>query len=327
MVTLRVAAGILFSGTLVLGAGMAYGQATSTSSGQAYPYKPIRIITSLPGGATDFVARLVAAGISGPLGQQVIVDSRPSSVTADLTMNAQPDGYTLLVEAGSMWFATLLQKTTYDVLRDFIPITPVIASPLILVVHPGVAANSVKDLIALAKAKPGTVNYGSAGYASAPHLSTEMFKYMTGINVVHIPYKGAGPAVVDLVSGQIQMMIATAVSVMPNIKAGKLKALAITSPQPSALAPGVPTLSATGIPGYEYVSLNGVFGVAKTPDPIIRRLHQEIVRALQQPETKERLFNAGTEVYTLSPEEFTAKLKSEFAKWGKLIKEVGIKAD
>jgi tripartite-type tricarboxylate transporter receptor subunit TctC len=319
MVSPSLATRIFVSGILAVSAGLAHGQ--------PFPYKPIRIITSLPGGATDFVARLVAAGISGPLGQQVIVDSRPSNITAELTMNAQPDGYTLLVEAGSMWFATLLQKTPYDVLRDFVPITTVIASPTVLVVHPGVPVNSVKELIALAKAKPGVLNYGSAGHASTPHLATELFKYMTGINVVHVPYKGAGPAVIDLVGGQIQMMIGTAPSVMPNVKSGKLRALAVSTAQPSALVPGLPTIAASGLPGYEFASLNGVFGVAKTPDAIIRRLHQEIVRALQQPDTREKLFNAGTEVLTMSPEEFTAKLKSEFSKWGKLIKEVGIKAD
>ena len=319
MVTQRFAAALLSAGVMVLGAGMA--------SGQSYPNKPIRIITSLPGGATDFVARLLANGISGPLGQQVIVDSRPSNVTGELTMKALPDGYTLLVEAGSLWFTPLLQNTPYDVLRDFAPITTVIASPTILVVHPSVAANSVKELIALAKAKPGAINYGSAGHASTPHLATELFKSMTGINVVHIPYKGAGPAVIDLVGGQIQMMIGTAPSVMPNVKAGKLRALAVSTATPSQLAPGLPTIAASGLPGYEFASLNALFAVAKTPDAIIKRLNQETVRALNQADVKEKLLNAGTEVLTMSPEEFTAKLKSELAKWGKLIKDVGIKSE
>ena len=301
--------------------------AAGVVSGQDFPSKPVRIVTSLAGGGNDFKARLIAQGIAEPLGQPVVVDSRPSNVTGELTMKALPDGYTLLVEAGSLWFTSLLQKTPYDVLRDFAPVTTAIASPTILVVHPGLPVNSVKDLIALAKAKPGALNYGSAGHASTPHLATELFKYLTGINVVHIPYKGAGPAVIDLVGGQIQMMIGTAPSVMPNIKGGKLRALAVTSLQPSALAPGLPTIAASGLPGYEFVSINGVFGVAKTPDAIIKRLNQEIVRTLNQADVKEKLLNAGTEVLTMSPEEFTAKLKSELAKWGKLIKDVGIKAD
>jgi tripartite-type tricarboxylate transporter receptor subunit TctC len=150
---------------------------------------------------------------------------------------------------------------------------------------------------------------------------------MTGIDIVHVPYKGAGPAVVDLVGGQIQMMIGTAPSVMPNVRAGKLRGLAVSTLQPSALAPGLPTIAASGLPGYEYASLNGLFGAAKTPDAIVKRLNQETVRALNQPDAREKMFNAGTEVYTMSPEEFTARLKSEFAKWTKLIKEVGIKGE
>ena len=328
MVTLRVAAGILFSGTLVLGAGMAYGQATSTSSGQAYPYKPIRIITSLPGGATDFVARLVAAGISGPLGQQVIVDSRPSSVTADLTMNAQPDGYTLLVEAGSMWFATLLQKTTYDVLRDFIPITPVIASPLILVVHPGVAANSVKDLIALAKARSGGLNYGSSTAGSSSHLAGALFNSMAGVNIQWIPFKGTGPAMAEMIGGgQVHVMFPNATGVMPHIKSGRLKSLAVTSAKPSALAPGLPTVASAGLPGYEAETVYEILAPALTPAVIVNQLNREVVGILTGLDFREKFGNAGLEVVASTPQQLAAIIRSDMVKMGKVIREAGIRAD
>jgi len=301
--------------------------ADGVAAQQNFPTKPIRIITALPGGAGDVTARLISLGMASSLGQSVIVDNRPSNMTGETAMKAQPDGYTLLLDGNSLWFTSLMQKTPYDVLRDFAPITLVLSSPCILVVHPSLPANSVKELIALAQTKPGVLNYGSAGHASAPHFAMELFKYMTGVNVVHIPYKGAGAAVIDVISGQIQMMIGTAPSVTPNIKAGKLRALAVSTAQPSMLAPGLPTISASGLPGYEFAWLNGVFAVVRTPDAIINRLHQEIVRAVSQPDVKERIFNIGTEVITSTPEGFTVKLKSETAKWGKLIKEVGIRAD
>jgi tripartite-type tricarboxylate transporter receptor subunit TctC len=292
-----------------------------------YPARPVRIITPLPGGAGDFTARLIAQGIAASLGQPVIVDNRPSNMTGETAMKAAPDGHTLLLDGNSLWFTSLMQATPYDVLRDFSPITLVLSSPTILVVHPSVAAHSVSELVALAKSKPGALNYGSAGYASAPHFAMELFKAMTGVNVVHVPFKGAGPAVTDLVGGHIQLMIGTAPSVTPNIKAGRLRALAVTSAQPSLLAPGLPTLAASGLPGYEFASINGVFAPAKTPAAIIERLNQEIIRAVTQPEVKEKLLNIGTEVVTSSPDGFATKLKSEVAKWGKLIKDVGIRAE
>ena len=320
MMKLRFAALVFAVGLLACGANGVYGQ-------QNFPTKPVRIVTPLPGGAGDFTARLIAQTIAGSLGQPVIVDNRPSNMTAETAMKALPDGYTLLLDGNSLWFTSLMQKTPYDVLRDFSPVTQVLSSPTILVVHPSVAANSVSELIALARAKPGTLNYGSAGYASAPHFAMELFKSMTGVNVVHIPFKGAGQAVTDLVGGHIQLMIGTAPSVTQNIKTGRLRALAVTSAQPSLLAPGLPTMAASGLPGYEFASINGMFAVANTPSAIVNRLNQEIVRALNQPDVKEKLLNIGTEVATSSPEVFATKLNSEIAKWGKLIKDVGIRAE
>ena len=315
---MRFVAGIVWVGLMVMGAGAV--------SGQEFPTKPIRIVAGSPGGGGDLASRLIAQGISGPLGQQVIVDNR-GNATGEIVSKALPDGYTLLVDSGGFWISPFIQKMSYDVVRDFSPLAMLTTSPNILVVHPSVAANSVKELIALAKAKPGTLNYGSAGQGSSPHLATELFRSMTGVNLVHVPYKGAGPAVIDLIGGQIQMMIGSAPSVTPNIKAGKLRPLAVTSAQPSALAPGLPTVAASGLPGYEAATLMGMFAPAKTPASVISRLNREIVRALNQPDIKEKLFNGGSEVVGSSVEEFAVKLKSEMAKWGKLVKDAGIKVD
>jgi tripartite-type tricarboxylate transporter receptor subunit TctC len=231
------------------------------------------------------------------------------------------------VDSGGFWLSPFLQSMPYDVERDFAPVGMLTISPNILVVHPSVAANSVKDLIALAKAKPGTLNYGSAGQGSSPHLAAELFKSMTGTNMVHIPYKGAGPAVIDLIGGQIQVYFGSAPSVLPNVKTGKLRALGVTTLNPSSITPGMPTIASAGLPGYDAATLMAMFVPAKTPPAVINRINEEVVRALKQPDVKEKLLNAGSEVVASSPQEFAVKLKSELAKWGKLIKDVGIHAD
>ena len=296
-------------------------------SAQDYPNKPIRIITSLPGGGSDFASRLIAQGISGPLGQPVIIENRSSAITADTAMKAQPDGYTLLVEGNSFWFAPLMQKTQYQVLRDFSPVTQALTAPNILVTHPSVAANSVSELIALAKAKPGQLNYASSGTGSSQHLAMEMLKSMAGINIVHVPYKGGTQPLTAVVSGEIQVLSFGAAAVAPLMKSGKLKALAVTSAQPSALHPGLPTIASAGLPGYELVSRTGLFASGKPPAAIVNRLNQEIVRALNLRETKEKFLNAGVETVGNTAEEFTAIINSEIARIGKVIRDAGIKAD
>jgi tripartite-type tricarboxylate transporter receptor subunit TctC len=311
---------IAFSaGAMILGADVV--------SGQDYPNKPIRIITADPGGSNDFLSRVIAQGISEPMGQQVIVDNRASAVVAGMVAKSMPDGYTLLVTTGIVWILPFLQATSYDPVKDLAPITLAVSSPNILVVHPGVAVNSVKELIALAKAKPGELNYGSGATGSTSHLAAELFKAMAGVNIVRIPYKGAGPAVNGLIGGQVQLMIATSGSVAPHIKSGRLKALAVTSVQPSEIFPGLPTVGASGLPGYDAASMIGVFAPAKTPMAIVNRLNLEIVKTVNRPDAKAKLFNAGMEIVGSSPAQSAAAIKADMARMGKVIKDAGIHAE
>jgi tripartite-type tricarboxylate transporter receptor subunit TctC len=294
---------------------------------QDFPNRPIRLITSLPGGGSDFASRLIAQGISGPLGQPVVVENRVSSVTGETAMKAQPDGYTLLVDGNSFWFAPLMQKTPYEVLRDFTPVTQALAAPNILVMHPSVAANSVSELIALARSKPGQLNYASSGTGSSQHLAMEMLKSMAGINVIHVPYKGNGAALTGVIAGEVQLLSSSAAAVAPFMKTGKLKALAVTSATPSALLPALPTIASSGLPGFDMVSRTGLFASGKPPKAVIQRLNQEIVRALNSREIKDKFLNAGIETVGNSADEFAAAIKSEIARMGKVIKEAGIRAD
>ncbi len=294
---------------------------------QNYPVRPVRIVCAEPGASNDFLSRVVAQGISEPLGQQVIVDNRATAVVVDLVARATPDGYTLLVTTGGMWISPALGTVTYNPTKDFTPVTLAVASPNVLVVHPSVAVNSVKDLIALAKANPGKLNYSSGDTGSASHLSAELFKAMAGLNIVRIPYRGAGPAVIGLVSGQVQMMIVSAGSVTPHIKANRLKALAVSSAQPTALMPGLPTIAASGVPGYSYSTVNAMFAPAKTPMAVVNRLNEVVVKALNRADIKEKLFGAGMDVVGSSPSDSMATIKADMAKMGKVIKDAGIHAE
>jgi tripartite-type tricarboxylate transporter receptor subunit TctC len=298
----------------------------SVVSGQDFPNRSIRIITSLPGGGSDFTARLIAQGISGPLGQPVIVENRPSNLTGDFAMKAQPDGYTLLVEGNSFWYTPLIQPTRYDVLKDFSPVTIALNSPNIIVVHPAVPVTSIGELIALAKAKPGQLNYGSS-FGSTSHLGMEMLKSMAGINIMHVFYKGGGPAVNAVIAGEVQFMSASAASVAPFTKSGKLKALAVTSAKSSAMLPGLPTVASSGLPGYELDLTTGLFATGKPSKAVISRLNQEIVRALNTKEIKEKFLSTGGETVGSTPEQFLAAIKSDIARMGKVIKDAGIKAE
>jgi len=299
----------------------------SVASGQNYPNKPIRMVTGEVGGGPDYVARLIARGISGPLGQQVIVDNRPTGIIpADIVSKAPPDGYTLLVTSNVLWITPLLQNTPYDPLKDFLPITLATISPNILVVHPSVAAQSVKELIALAKAKPGTLNYASSSTGTASHLAGELFKSMAGVDIVRVPYKGASLATNDLISGQVQLAFFTATSVMPHVKTGRLRALAVTSAQRFARFPELPTV-ASALPGYESGAIYGVFAPAKTSRTIVNRLNQQIVQVLNTAEVKEKVFNAASEVVASLPEQLGTTMKSEIVRMGKVIKDAGIRID
>jgi tripartite-type tricarboxylate transporter receptor subunit TctC len=299
----------------------------SAAVAQAYPTKTLRMLTAELGGGSDLSARLIAQGLSASLGQQVIVDNRVGGIIiADIAAKAAPDGYTLFTYSSTLWLIPLMRsQTPYDPLTDFAPITLVGSSPMVLVTHPSVPVASVKDLIALAKAKPGDLNFATGPSGAIPHLSAELFKSMAGIDIVHIPYKGVGLAVTDVIGGRVQIMFPNASAALPHTKSGRLRGLAVTSAQPSALAPGFPTLAASGLPGYECVAMYAVFVPAKTPVPLVKRLNQEIVHLLTRPDVREKFLLASTEVIASSPEALTATMKSEMDRMGRVIKAAGIK--
>jgi tripartite-type tricarboxylate transporter receptor subunit TctC len=291
---------------------------------QTYPVKPIRIVTTEVGSATEIVARMIAQKLSPTLGQQLIIDNR-GIIAGEIVSRAVPDGYTLLSYGSPLWLSPLMRDVPYDPVADFAPITLTAAAPNILVVHPSLPARSVKELIALAKARPGELNYASSSTGGSPHLAGELFKSMAKVNIVRVPYKGAGPALIALMGGELQLMFPAAGAVTPYVKAGKLRALATTSLEPSPLAPGLPTMAAAGLPGYETASLLGVFAPARTPAAIVSKLHREIAQTLRSTEIRERLFALGMEAVGSTPEQTAATIKGEIAKWSRLIKEAGIR--
>jgi tripartite-type tricarboxylate transporter receptor subunit TctC len=257
-----------------------------------------------------------------------VVDNRPAAIVGELVAKAPADGYTLLAIGSVLWLTPLLQDNVgYDPVKDFSPISVTGLSVNVLVVHPSVAANSVKELIALAKAKPGQLNYATGGTGSSNHLAAELFKSMAGINLVRIPYKGSGPAVNDLVSGQVQIMFPTTAAGLPHVKSGRLRALAVTSLQPSALAPGLPTVTDSGVPGYESVVMYALFAPAKTPAAIVKRVNKDLVQYLRSPAGTERLFTAGIEVVASTPGELATAMKSEMTRLGKLIKDANLRVN
>jgi tripartite-type tricarboxylate transporter receptor subunit TctC len=304
--------------------------ASNTVSGQSYPNKPIRIVTTEAGGGNDFAARIVAQGLTAALGQQVIIENRGGTVLipTGMVIKAPADGYTLLFHGNPVWFLPLLQDNVpYDPLKDFSPITLVDISPLVLVVHPSIPIKSTKELVALAKAKPGALNYAAGVTGSTPHLAAELFKSIAAVNITRVSYKGVGPALTDMISGETQMMFVTTAAGMPHVKSGRLRALAVTSAKPSAVVPGLPTVASAGLRGYESINTHGMFAPPKTPAAVISRLHQETARFLQMPETKERFLSAGVEPVGSTPEAFAAAIKAEMVMWGKVIKDNGIRLE
>jgi tripartite-type tricarboxylate transporter receptor subunit TctC len=294
-----------------------------------WPTRPIRIVTSEPGGGNDFAARLIVQGIGANLGQPFVVENRGGAggaIAADLVAKAAPDGHTLLFYASGIWLIPFLRSNVpYDPVRDLAPITLAVKSPSIVVVNAALPVKSIKELIALARARPGELNYGS-GTAGSTHLAAELFKSMTGVRIERISYRANAPALNDLLAGQVQLMFATAGTVAPHLKSGRLRALAVTSAEPSALAPGLPTVAAT-VPGYEVIQMYAMFAPAKTPEPVVRRLHQEVVRALNLPDIREKLFASGVEVVGSSSAELGAAMKTDMARMGKVIREAGIRED
>jgi tripartite-type tricarboxylate transporter receptor subunit TctC len=301
---------------------------STAASAQDFPSKPIRITAAAPGGGSDFAARVIAQGLTDSLGRQVIVDNRPNGVLAvETAAKAPPDGYTLLVENTGFWVGPLLRKLPYEPFKDFLPVTMTDRQPLILVVHPSMPLRTVKDVITLAKSRPGELNYGSSGIGTSLHLAGEQFKSLAGVNIVHVPYKATAQGLAEIMAGQVHVMFPLAAGASPHTRSGRLRPLAVTSPEPSSLLPELPTVAASGLPGFELVSLQGVFVPAGTPAAIVTRLNQELVRALGNAEVKGRFLKAGSEVVGSSPDQFTAAIKGDMVRLGRVIKEAGITVD
>lgn len=297
-----------------------------------YPTRPIRVIVPYPpGGSTDIIARTVNTKLAAQLGQQLVIDNRAGgggNLGHELAARAAADGYTLLIAISAIITNPVVaRQPTYHPLRDFTPLMMIARSPYRLVIFPGLPANSMQEFIALAKAKPGAMNYGSAGAGSAVHLAAELLLRQTGVQMTHVPYKGTGPAIVDLVAGQIQMVLGGTLSTAPQTKAGRIRALAVTSLKRRADVPELPTIHETVAPGYEAFEWFGVFAPAGLPKPLTERLHGELVKAVNDAEVKDRLIASGMDFVGSTPAELADTMKRDHAKWSRLVKETGLKAD
>ena len=311
---------------------LALALAAGAACAQSYPTKAVRLVVPfLAGGSTDIVGRTVAQKLSEMWGQQVFVDNRPgggTTIGTDNVAKSAPDGYTLLVTPAPFTInPSLLAKLPYDAAGDFAPITLINTTPLVLVVNPGVPANSVRELIALAKAKPGKLNFGSSGTGGSNHLAGELFNAMAGVKMVHIPYKGNAGALTDIVGGHLDVVYNGLTSALALIKGGKLRVLAVTSLRRNAALPDVPTLDETGLKGFEAVAWNGLTAPAKTPRDVIMIINADVIKVVNSPELKERLKAEGSDPVGSSPEQYAAFLRDEIAKWAKVIKFAGVKPE
>ena len=317
----RFVAAVLFA----IGAGAAFAQ--------TYPTKPVRMIVPFPaGGATDIVGRLIAQKLTEAWGPQVIVDNRGGAggtIGSDIAAKSPPDGYTILVGTSSTHAIapSLYSKLAYDPVRDFAPVTLIANATILLAVHPSVPAKNVRELIALAKRQPNALSFASSGNGGISHLVGEQFKSLAGIQVLHVPYKGDTPALIDLVSGQVSLMFGTAVSFLPYVKSGRLNALAVTNPKRSPIAPNVPTVAESGLPGFEALQWFGIFAPAGTSKEIVARLNAEIVKILRLPDVRERLSSLGADVVGNTPEQFAEFQRADAAKWAKVVKQSGAKIE
>jgi len=312
----RLAACLLFA---VIAAGDTFAQ--------GYPTKPIRFIV---GPGPDALARVIGQQITLAWGQPVIIDQRGGAggtISAEAVAKAAPDGYTLLLATGTHTINPSLYKVSYDMVRDFAPVTLLASTPFILAVHPSVPANSVGELIALAKSKPGALNYGSGGSGTPPHLATELFKTLSGVNIVHVPYKTVAAAVTDLIAGQLQVMFTVGPAGLPQIRAGRIRGLAVSTAKRSAFAPELPTVAEAGLPGFEAFGWNGLLAPAGTPKPVIAKLHDEIVKALKLQQVEERIATFGFEPVGNTPDEFAEFIKADIAQWARVAKESGARVD
>jgi tripartite-type tricarboxylate transporter receptor subunit TctC len=304
----------------------------SSAFGQAYPSKPIKIVVPYPpGGFNDTLGRTLAAKFTEAWGQPAVVENKPGANTVigvDYVAKSVPDGYTLLIVAFPFAVTpSLLRNMPYDTVRDFAPVILAATSPNALVVNPTLPVKSVGELIALAKAKPGSLSYASTGNGSSNHISMELFKSLAGVDIVHIPYKGSGPAVTDLLGGQVHLMFDNAPNVMPQVKAGKLRALGMSGAKRSSIAPDIPTIAESGVPGYEVAVWFGLVAPAGTPRDIVMKLNGEVLKILAMADVRERFQSQGVEPVGSTPEQFGEHIKSQMAKWGKVVRDAGVKAE
>ena len=295
---------------------------------QTWPAKPVRIVTSEPGGTNDIAGRLLAPGLAAGLGQQVLIDNRPAGVIpGQIVSKAPPDGHTLLITTGILWILPLIQSAPFDPVRDFAPVMLIASTPSVLVTHPSLPVKTVRELIALAKSRPGDLNYASGATGSGSHLAAELFRSMTGVNIVRVPYKGAGPALLGLVSGQGHFMFATTTSAQSHVAANRLKALAVTSPRRSPLFPALPPVAESGVSGYEAVTPVVLFAPAGTPAAIVDRLNSDLSQVLKQNEVRARFLAGGLEVVASSPAELTAFMKADAARMSKVVRSSEIRTE
>ena len=321
----------MLSITRLLPIALALATGAATAQGPAYPVKAVRIVVpSSPGGGTDILARVLAQKMSESLGQQFVVENRPGAgqvIGIEAVARSAPDGYTLIMAASAIVINEVLYaKPPYDTLRDFAPVTQAASLPNILVVHPALPVKSVRELISLAKTRAGQLNYSSAGSGTSPHLSMELFRLMAGITLTHIPYKGSGPATVDLLAGQVQLSMPNVLTALPHIKGGKLRGLGVTSSKRATGLPEIPAIAET-LPGYEAIQWYGVLAPVGTPREIVGKLQTEMARILVLPEVKERLAADGADAVGSRADEFAAYMRAELAKWGKVVKTGGIKLE
>jgi tripartite-type tricarboxylate transporter receptor subunit TctC len=299
---------------------------------QEYPAKPIRVVVPFPpGGGTDFMGRVIMQKVGENLGATVVIDNRGgagSSIGTEIVARSPADGYTVLIVSGAHAInPSIYPKLPYDSVRDFAPVTMFTSGPGLLVVHPSVPAKSVRELIALAKSRPGQLNYASAGIGTPPHLAGELFKTMARVNIVHVPYKGNGPAYTDLIGGHVSVMFPNVSTATAHVRAGKLRALAVTTKSRTPIAPDLPTISEAGVPGYDVSSWYGLLAPAGTPAAVVAKLQREIARVMRLPDVSEKLTSQGLDIVGNTPEEFAAIIKAEIVKWAKVVKASGAKAD
>jgi tripartite-type tricarboxylate transporter receptor subunit TctC len=302
------------------------------SSAQDFPSKPLRLVVgSTPGGGTDISARLIAPKMSEQLGQQVVVENRPGATTTigvNYVVRSAPDGYTLLMGVSSLAINPhILKNVPYDALKDLAPVTQVLVAPNIMVAHPSLPIRTVMDLVAFARARPGQLNFAAGGAGSSQHLAIELFLYMTGTKIVHVPYKGQGMALIDVVAGQVSLMMANVISALPHVRSARLRALGVTGSKRTTVAPDIPTIAEAGVPGYEVLQWYGVLAPAATPREIIGRLHGVIAHAVQDPKIRERIVADAGEPVGNTPDEFSAILRADYKKWGDVIRKAGIRVD